>query len=68
MLLTVSPWGRLLIGFEGDVAPDPGVIPSTTWLIGLVCIEAGGHCTGRALVKVDASSTIRYGTVSEGAL
>ena len=48
MMLTVgilSPWGWLLIRLGGDGAPDPGVIPSTTWLVALVCIGAGGPGT-----------------------
>lgn len=58
MVLTVGVpylWGWLLIGFGGDEAPDPAVLPSTTWLVALVCTGAGDPGTWETLVEVIAS-------------
>ena len=40
-----SPWGFPRFGIGGKGTPGPGVIPSTTWLVALVCIGAGGPGT-----------------------
>ena len=61
MLLTVRfpcPWRWLLIGFRGGGAPVRGMIPSTTWLVALECIGAGGPSTEPTLVEVVASTIL----------
>ena len=50
------PWGWLLVRFGAVGAPCPGVIPSSTPLIALVHIGAGGPGAGETLVEIVAST------------